>query len=129
MMFPSNQGQACHGGTLLNLSAVIPAEGSASNTVAERTPCITVVSGLPHPGALAMFTYAVIFLIISLIAGALGLTNISVVAKRISLILFALFFLMFLAVVGLALLLRPDPAPAPAPASKVWLDTRPIKPA
>ena len=75
-----------------------------------------------------MFTYAVIFLIISLIAGALGLTNISVVAKRIALILFALFFLMFLAVVGLALLLRPDPAPTPAPVSKVWLDTRPIKP-
>jgi uncharacterized membrane protein YtjA (UPF0391 family) len=71
-----------------------------------------------------MFTYAVIFLIISLIAGALGLTNISAVAKRISLILFALFFLMFLAVVGLALLLRPDPAPAPAPA--VWLDSRPV---
>ena len=71
-----------------------------------------------------MFTYAVIFLIISLIAGALGLTNISVVAKRISLILFALFFLMFLAVVGLAVLLRPDPAPAPAP--KVWLDSRPV---
>ena len=74
-----------------------------------------------------MFTYAVIFLIISLIAGALGLTNISAVAKRISLILFALFFLMFLAVVGLALLLRPDPAPAPAPAA--WIEIRPVKPA
>jgi uncharacterized membrane protein YtjA (UPF0391 family) len=62
-----------------------------------------------------MFTWAVVFLIISLIAGALGMTNISAVAKRISLILFALFFLMFLAVVGLALMLRPDAAPAPAP--------------
>jgi uncharacterized membrane protein YtjA (UPF0391 family) len=51
-----------------------------------------------------MFKYAVIFLIISLIAGALGLTNISVVAKRISLVLFGLFFLMFLLVLGLAFL-------------------------
>ena len=67
-----------------------------------------------------MFTWAVVFLIISLVAGALGLTNISAVAKRISLILFALFFLMFLAVVGLALMLRPDPTPAPAP--KVLLE-------
>jgi uncharacterized membrane protein YtjA (UPF0391 family) len=36
-----------------------------------------------------MFKYAVIFLIISLIAGALGFTNASVIAKRISLVLFA----------------------------------------
>ncbi len=51
-----------------------------------------------------MLKYAVIFLIISLIAGALGLTNVSVVAKRISFVLFAVFFLIFLAVVGFALL-------------------------
>ena len=63
-----------------------------------------------------MFKYAVIFLIISLLAGAFGLTNISRVAKRISLVLFALFLLAFLAVVGLALLVgealeRPAPMP------------------
>ena len=40
-----------------------------------------------------MFKYAVVFLIISLIAGALGLTNVSQVAKRVSMVLFALFFL------------------------------------
>lgn len=51
-----------------------------------------------------MFKYAVIFLIISLIAGAAGLTNISVVAKRVSMVLFALFFLGFLALLGFAYL-------------------------
>ena len=51
-----------------------------------------------------MFRYAVIFLIISLLAGGLGLTNISALAKRISFVLFALFFLTFLALVGLAAL-------------------------
>ena len=44
-----------------------------------------------------MFKWAIIFLVISLIAGALGLTNVSQFAKRVSMILFALFFLMFLA--------------------------------
>jgi len=66
-----------------------------------------------------MFKFAVIFLIISLIAGALGFTTVSRVAKRISLVLFALFFLLFLAVVGFALLIgeaiAPSPAPAPTP--------------
>lgn len=52
-----------------------------------------------------MFKYAVIFLIISVIAGAIGLTNVSVIAKRISLVLFALFFLGFLALLGFAYLL------------------------
>ncbi len=51
-----------------------------------------------------MFKYAVIFLIISIIAGAVGMTNISALARRISLILFGLFFLIFIALVGLALL-------------------------
>jgi len=41
-----------------------------------------------------MFKFAIIFLVISLIAGALGLTNVSRVAKRISLVLFALFSLL-----------------------------------
>jgi uncharacterized membrane protein YtjA (UPF0391 family) len=51
-----------------------------------------------------MFRWAVICLVISLIAGALGLTGVSVFAKRLSLILFALFFLGFLALVGFAYL-------------------------
>ena len=51
-----------------------------------------------------MFRWAVIFLVISLIAGGLGLTNISAFAKRISMILFALFFLGFLALLGFAYL-------------------------
>lgn len=52
-----------------------------------------------------MFKFAIIFLIISLIAGAIGLTNISMIAKRISLVLFALFFIGFLALLGFAYLL------------------------
>lgn len=52
-----------------------------------------------------MFKYAIFFLIISLIAGGVGLTNISTIAKRISLVLFALFFLGFLALLGFAYLL------------------------
>jgi uncharacterized membrane protein YtjA (UPF0391 family) len=51
-----------------------------------------------------MLKYAIIFLIISLIAGALGLTNVSQLAKRISLVLFALFLLAFLALFGFAYL-------------------------
>jgi uncharacterized membrane protein YtjA (UPF0391 family) len=54
--------------------------------------------------SMGMFKLAVIFLIISLIAGGLGLTNISVAAKRISMVLFALFFLMFLLLIGFAYL-------------------------
>jgi uncharacterized membrane protein YtjA (UPF0391 family) len=53
-----------------------------------------------------MFRYAIIFLIVSIIAGALGLTNVSAVAKRISLALFALFFLAFLALIGFAYLVE-----------------------
>jgi uncharacterized membrane protein YtjA (UPF0391 family) len=44
-----------------------------------------------------MLKYAVIFLVISIIAGALGFMNISALARRISLVLFGLFL-------GLALL-------------------------
>jgi uncharacterized membrane protein YtjA (UPF0391 family) len=51
-----------------------------------------------------MLRWAIIFLIISLLAGALGLTNVSQLAKRISLVLFALFLLAFLALVGFAYL-------------------------
>jgi uncharacterized membrane protein YtjA (UPF0391 family) len=52
-----------------------------------------------------MFKYAIFFLVISLIAGGIGLTNISIVARRISLVFFALFFLGFLALLGFAYLL------------------------
>jgi uncharacterized membrane protein YtjA (UPF0391 family) len=51
-----------------------------------------------------MFRWAVICLVISLIAGGLGLTGVSLFARRLSLILFALFFLGFLALVGFAYL-------------------------
>lgn len=51
-----------------------------------------------------MLRYAVIFLVISLLAGGIGLTGVSALARRISFVLFGLFFLGFLALVGLALL-------------------------
>ena len=56
-------------------------------------------------GGTAMFRFAILFLIISLIAGAIGMTNVSALAKRVSLILFGLFFLGFLALLGFAYLL------------------------
>ena len=64
-----------------------------------------------------MFKYAVIFFIVSLIAGAFGLTNVSQVAKRVSMVLFAMFFLVFLALMGFTYLAsdgidRPALAPA-----------------
>jgi uncharacterized membrane protein YtjA (UPF0391 family) len=49
-----------------------------------------------------MFRFAILFLIISIIAGAVGLTSVSQVARRISMVLFALFFLMAAVVFGLA---------------------------
>ena len=52
-----------------------------------------------------MFKFAVLFFVISLIAGAIGLTNFSVVAKRIAIVFFVLFFLGFLALLGFAYLL------------------------
>jgi len=52
-----------------------------------------------------MFRYAVIFLVISLVAGAVGLTNVSAIAKRISMVLFAIFFVIFLALFGVAYLI------------------------
>ncbi|HKA74530.1 MAG TPA: DUF1328 domain-containing protein [Xanthobacteraceae bacterium] len=51
-----------------------------------------------------MLKYAVIFLIIALIAGALGLTNVSAIAKRISMVLFAVFFLIAAAIFGMVVL-------------------------
>jgi uncharacterized membrane protein YtjA (UPF0391 family) len=69
-------------------------------------------SGTKHPPSRSiarhvepdMFKWAVIFLIIALVAGALGLTNLSALAKRISMILFALFFLLAAIVFGIAFL-------------------------
>ena len=51
-----------------------------------------------------MLKYAIIFLIIALIAGALGLTNVSAIAKRISMVLFAVFFLIAAAIFGMVVL-------------------------
>ena len=51
-----------------------------------------------------MFRWAVICLIISLIAGGLGFTNISAFAKKLAMIFFGLFFLGFLALLGFAYL-------------------------
>ncbi|MDF2619650.1 MAG: hypothetical protein K0S00_2309 [Xanthobacteraceae bacterium] len=51
-----------------------------------------------------MIKFAVISLIVSIIAGAVGFTNVSAVARRISLLLFGLFFLGFLLLIGFAVL-------------------------
>ncbi|MDP3078543.1 DUF1328 domain-containing protein [Bradyrhizobium sp.] len=51
-----------------------------------------------------MFRWAIICLVISLAAGGLGLTNISAFARKLSMIFFALFFLGFLALLGVAYL-------------------------
>jgi len=53
---------------------------------------------------MSMLKFAIIFLIISLIAGGLGLVNISDVARRISIILFAVFFLMAAVLFGIVVL-------------------------
>ncbi len=52
-----------------------------------------------------MLKYAIFFLVVSLIAGGIGLTNIGTLARRISMVFFALFFLGFLALLGFAYLL------------------------
>jgi uncharacterized membrane protein YtjA (UPF0391 family) len=49
-----------------------------------------------------MLRWAVICLVISIIAGGLGLAGLSGFAKRLSMIFFALFFLGFLALLGFA---------------------------
>ncbi|WP_018387033.1 DUF1328 family protein [Ancylobacter sp. FA202] len=51
-----------------------------------------------------MIKYAVIFLVISMIAGGIGLTGVSQLARKISLVLFGLFFLGFLLLIGFAML-------------------------
>jgi uncharacterized membrane protein YtjA (UPF0391 family) len=56
---------------------------------------------------------AIIFLAISLVAGAFGFINISDITRRISFVLFALFFIGFLIFLGFALLVV-DAVSAPA---------------
>ncbi len=69
-----------------------------------------------------MLRYAIVFLILSLVAGAFGLTNISSIAKKISLILFGLFFIGFLLLLGFAWLIAGALAPsAPATSSALPL--------
>lgn len=53
-----------------------------------------------------MLKYAVIFLILSLVAGAMGFITVSQLARRISLVLFGVFLLMALVVVGFFVLLE-----------------------
>jgi uncharacterized membrane protein YtjA (UPF0391 family) len=53
-----------------------------------------------------MFEYAAIFLLVSLITGTLGMTNLSDVARRVSLAVFAASLLAFLALVSFAFLAR-----------------------
>jgi uncharacterized membrane protein YtjA (UPF0391 family) len=52
-----------------------------------------------------MLRFAIIFLIISLVAGAFGLVNISDIARRISMILFAIFFLLAALLFGMVFLI------------------------
>ena len=59
-----------------------------------------------------MLRMAIIFLIISAVAGAFGFINISDLTRRISFVLFALFFIGFLIFLGFALLVV-DAASAP----------------
>jgi len=49
-----------------------------------------------------MLKWAILFLVLSIIAGAIGFTNVSVIAKRISMALFALLFLGFVALLTFA---------------------------
>jgi uncharacterized membrane protein YtjA (UPF0391 family) len=51
-----------------------------------------------------MLRWAILFLIVSLVAGGFGLANISEFTRKISFILFGLFFLGFLVLLGFALL-------------------------
>jgi uncharacterized membrane protein YtjA (UPF0391 family) len=47
---------------------------------------------------IAVLKWAIIFLVISLVAGALGFSNVSSLAGRLAKILFAIFFILFLIV-------------------------------
>ena len=49
-----------------------------------------------------MLKFAILFLILSVVAGAIGMTNVSAIAKRIAMVLFAILFLGFLALLAFA---------------------------
>lgn len=49
-----------------------------------------------------MLKWAILFLILSIVAGAVGFTNVSAIAKRIAMVLFALLFLAFMALLVFA---------------------------
>ncbi|HVT56675.1 MAG TPA: DUF1328 domain-containing protein [Xanthobacteraceae bacterium] len=59
-----------------------------------------------------MLKYAFFFLIVSIVAGAVGFTGISQIARRISFALFGILFVIFLILLGIALLV--DKAVQPA---------------
>ena len=59
-----------------------------------------------------MFKYAFFFLIVSIVAGAVGFTGISDLARKISFILFGILFVIFLLLLGFAALV--DKAIQPA---------------
>lgn len=59
-----------------------------------------------------MFKYAFFFLIVSVIAGAVGFTGVSEIARKISFILFGILFVIFLLLLGFAALV--DKAIQPA---------------
>jgi uncharacterized membrane protein YtjA (UPF0391 family) len=61
-------------------------------------------AGLSFAPEITMLRWAIIVLIISLIAGGFGFANLSGFARKISFILFGLFFLGFLLLLGFALL-------------------------
>ena len=64
-----------------------------------------------------MFKYAFFFLIISIVAGAVGFTGISDFARKISFILFGILFVIFLLLLGFAALVDKAIQPAMLPAS------------
>jgi uncharacterized membrane protein YtjA (UPF0391 family) len=52
-----------------------------------------------------MLKFAIVLLVVSLIAGAVGMTNTSTILRRISFAVFAILFLGFLALLAIAYLL------------------------
>jgi uncharacterized membrane protein YtjA (UPF0391 family) len=72
--------------------------------VPKRELCHRGAVALPNKWEFPMFRWAVICLVISLLAGGLGLANISGFAKKLSMIFFVLFLLGFLAFLGFAYL-------------------------
>jgi uncharacterized membrane protein YtjA (UPF0391 family) len=59
-----------------------------------------------------LLKYAFFFLIVSIVAGAVGFTGISQIARRISFALFGILFVIFLVLLGISMLV--DKAVQPA---------------